>query len=262
MTAKISPLDYCFAVGRIRALENYLIPHAVFREASEAEDLDKSIELISDAGKFGEEFLEIKTSDQLEKFLIKENVWLDLTLEELFLDRDLFYSYRAAENIKEIAASLDRIDNPFIRAYFSKRIDLSNLKLFLRCRYLELQASQFDEQFVRGGSLERKIFSQNYDCQLEEFTRAIRSTPYVDIWRAGVEFLRARESFVVFEREVDNFLINYLRRAKQIIFGPEPLFAYGLAKKQELRLLRMVLAGKLLKVPALILKERISQTYV
>jgi V/A-type H+-transporting ATPase subunit C len=262
MPGKFSALDYAFAVGRIRALENYLVPYQVFCEAAEAENLDKAIELISDAGKFGEELLEIQNTDQLEKFLMKESIWLDFTLEELFLERDLYHVYHAAEEIKEIIANLDRISNPFIRHYFCQRIDLSNLKLFLRCRYLEWPVSQFEEKFIPGGSLEKKLFLENYDCQLEDFTHLIHPTPYMEAWKQGVEFLVSRESFIVFEREIDNLLMDYLRRARQIVFGPEPLFAYGQARKQELRLVRMVLAGKLLEVPAWILKERIGQTYV
>jgi len=262
MPAKFSALDYAFAVGRIRAMENYLVPYAVFREAAEAENLEKAIELISDAGKFGEEFLNIENTEQLEKFLMKESIWLDFTLEELFLERDLYHVYHAAENIKEIVVNLDRISNPFVRHYFCQRIDLSNLKLFLRCRYLEWPVSQFEERFIPGGSLEKKLFVENFDLELEDFTHLIRSTPYLEAWKRGVEFLVSRESFIVFEREIDNLLMDYLKRARWIVFGPEPLFAYGQARKQELRLVRMVLAGKLLEIPSWILKERMSQTYV
>ncbi|MBC7361901.1 MAG: V-type ATPase subunit [Candidatus Aminicenantes bacterium] len=262
MAGRFSPLDYAFAVGRIRALENYLIPYPVFREAAEAPSLDRAVELISDAGKFGEELLEIRTSDQLEKFLLKEKIGLDFTLQELFLEKDFYHYYQAAEEIKEIASSLTGVSNLFIQDYFRQRIDLSNLKLFLRCRYLEWPASQFEQKFILGGNLEKKLFTENYDSELEEFGQVIRSTPYLDVWKQGVDFLTSKESFVALEREIESLLMNYLKRAKRITFGPEPVFAYGLAKKQELRLVRMVLAGKLLQVPASILKERISQTYV
>ncbi len=54
----------------------------------------------------------------------------------------------------------------------------------------------------------------------------------------------------------------YLRRAKYIVFGPEPVFAYVLAKKRELNLLRLVGVGKINQIPADLLKRRISETYV
>jgi len=56
--------------------------------------------------------------------------------------------------------------------------------------------------------------------------------------------------------------MDYLQSAKKVTFGPEPLFAYGLARRQELKLIRLVVLGQMLNIPAFLLKERISQTYV
>jgi len=67
---------------------------------------------------------------------------------------------------------------------------------------------------------------------------------------------------VVFEREIENLVMDYLQSAKKVTFGPEPLFAYGLARRQELKLIRLVVLGQMLNIPAFLLKERISQTYV
>jgi len=262
MAEKFSPLDYAFAVGRVRALESYLIPQKVFQEAAEASSLEKVLELISDAGKFGEELLEIRTSDQLEKFLLKEKIGLDFTLQELFLEKDFYHYYQAAEEIKKITLNLTEVSNIYIQDYFRQRIDLANLKLFLRCRYLQLPVGEFEQKFFLGGSLEKKLFTENYDSELEEFAQVIRFTPYLSVWKQGVDFLISKESFVVLEREIESLLMNFLKIAKSITFGPEPVFAYGLAKKQELKLVRMVVAGKLLQVPSSILKERISETYV
>jgi len=136
MTNKVTALDYAFAVGRVRALENYLIPYQVFREATEAETAGRALELISDAGKFGEDLLLVKTPDQLDRVLLKERMALDFNLEELFLERELYHAYLAGENPAEMARYLDRVENLFIRNYFRLRLDLANLKLFCRCRYL------------------------------------------------------------------------------------------------------------------------------
>jgi V/A-type H+-transporting ATPase subunit C len=54
----------------------------------------------------------------------------------------------------------------------------------------------------------------------------------------------------------------HLRRARYIVFGPEPVYAYGLAKKRELLLVRMVVSGRIHEIPAAVLRDRISETYV
>ena len=56
--------------------------------------------------------------------------------------------------------------------------------------------------------------------------------------------------------------MTYLKKAKYIVFGPEPVFAYGLAKKRELSLVRLIGVGKFNQIPDELLKERMSETYV
>ncbi|MGQ9800177.1 MAG: V-type ATPase subunit [Candidatus Saccharicenans sp.] len=262
MTNKVTALNYAFAVGRVRALENYLIPYQVFREAAEAETAGRALELISDAGKFGEDLLLVRTPDQLDRVLLKERMALDFNLEELFLERKLYHAYLAGEHPAEMVRHLAQVENLFIQNYFRLRLDLANLKLFWRCRYLELPVSRLEENFLPGGSLEKKIFLENYESSNEEFYQLLRSNHYGDLWKAASEFLASRESLVALEREIENLSLAYLRQAKQITFGPEPLFAYGLARRHELKLVRIVLAGKFLQLPVSFLKERISQTYV
>lgn len=262
MSTGVSILNYAYAVGRVRALENYLIPYQVFREAAEAESAQRALELISDAGKFGEDLLLAQNPDQLDRVLLKERMSLDFNLEELFLERELYHAYLAAEDPAEVQRRLKIAENDFIRDYFRLRLDLANLKLFLRCRYLELPAGYLEEKFFPGGHLEKNLLLENYDSSDEEFYQVIRSSLYGELWKLATEFLSSKESLVVLEREVENLSMDYLKKAKQITFGPEPLFAYGLARRQELKLVRMVLAGKFLQLPALFLKERLSQTYV
>ncbi|MBC7363337.1 MAG: V-type ATPase subunit [Candidatus Aminicenantes bacterium] len=257
-----SPLDYAFAVGRIRALENYLIPMQVFREALSAETTERALEIISDAGKYGEELLSAKTPEALDRVLKKERMALDFTLQELFLEKEHFAVYRAMDSLRQVPDLLSSLENPFLKEYLQKKIDLANLKIFLRGRYLEQSVSYLEENFIAGGKLEKKFFLEHLETPLEEVASALRTYSYAEVWKAGVSFLLSRESFVVFERETENLLMNFLKVAKQITFGPEPLFAYGQAKKQELKMVRLVLAGKMLAVPETLVKERITQTYV
>jgi len=103
---------------------------------------------------------------------------------------------------------------------------------------------------------------QNFDFSFAEIGEKIRATPYYDLWTKATDALEERETFVELERGIEDFLMNYLKRAKYIVFGPEPVFSYGLAKKRELSLVRLLGVGKINQVPPPILKERISETYV
>ena len=66
---KRSRLDYAYAVGRVRALENHLIPKPSFIEATEEKNLSSALKIIFDVGQFHQEKIEIEDSDNLDEFL-------------------------------------------------------------------------------------------------------------------------------------------------------------------------------------------------
>jgi V/A-type H+-transporting ATPase subunit C len=67
---------------------------------------------------------------------------------------------------------------------------------------------------------------------------------------------------VTLERQVEDFLMRYVRKARHIVFGPEPVLAYGYARKRELGYIRILGVGKLNRIPSDILEERLGETYV
>ena len=107
-----------------------------------------------------------------------------------------------------------------------------------------------------------KILLQNFDLTYGEIGDRLRASAYQELWNRATDVLEERETFVGFERGIEDFLMKYLRRAKYIVFGPEPVFAYGLAKRKELRMVRFLGVGKLNHIPLELLKERMSETYV
>ena len=59
----------------------------------------------------------------------------------------------------------------------------------------------------------------------------------------------------------DNYLISYVKKAGLISFGPEPLVAYLWAKENEIKLIRIVMVGKINGLPADDIKERLRDVY-
>ncbi|MCK4760198.1 MAG: V-type ATPase subunit, partial [Candidatus Aminicenantes bacterium] len=95
-----------------------------------------------------------------------------------------------------------------------------------------------------------------------EIGEKLKVTPYKELWASAADTLEDRETFLDLERGIEDFLMGFLKKAKYIVFGPEPVLAYGLAKKRELRLVRLLGVGKVNQIPVDLLKERISETYV
>lgn len=259
---KPSRLRYAYAVGRVRVLENKLVERAIFSEASEVNDFSSAMKVIFDAGSFSEEMVQIRDSDELDEYLEKEEKNLYRLLEEILLEGDILTIFLEESHPEKAMSVAERTDYSFIKDYIRHKIDLGNLKIFCRVKYSGLSLKKFESLVLKGGFLDEKILLQNFDLSFSEIGDRLRATPYHDLWTKATDALEERETFVELERGIEDFLMNYLKRAKYIVFGPEPVFTYGLAKRRELSLVRLLGVGKINQIPTPILKERISETYV
>jgi V/A-type H+-transporting ATPase subunit C len=259
---KPSRLDYAFAVGRVRVLERKLIARAVFSEASEEKNFPAAMKVIFDTGDFQEEMVGIQKSDDLDALIEREEKNIDRLMSELLLDEDILGIIKRESQPDEALVLAERMDYAFIRDYLRHKIDLFNLKILCRAKYSGLSPEKFNSLVLKGGFLDRKIFIENYNRTFSEIGEKLRASPYENLWNRGTDVLQEKETFVELERALEDFLMIYLRKAKYVVFGPEPVFAYILAKKRELSLVRLVGVAKLNHIPIEILKQRISETYV
>jgi V/A-type H+-transporting ATPase subunit C len=259
---KTSRLDYAYAVGRVRALENNLIPREVFKEAAEGEDFSSSMKVIYDTGTFLDESAEIINSDELDRFIYREEKELFRLVSNLLLEEKVFKVLISEDRLDKMNSIAEDLKYDFIKDYYRHKIDLGNLKMFIRIKYADLPEEKFKEVQLKGGFLDETFFIRIFDLSFSEIGEKLHATAYQDIWKSGIHTLEANETFVEFERGMESFLMRYLKKAKFIVFGPEPVFAYTLAKKRELALIRLLGIGKLNKIPSDTLKARMSETYV
>lgn len=257
-----SRLSYAYAVGRVRALENKLVERAIFSEASEESEFSAAMKVILDAGSFSEEMIQIRDSDELDEYLEKEERNLYRLLEEILLEGDILTIFLEESHPDKAISIAERAGYSFIKDYIKHKIDLGNIKIFCRVKYSGLSRERFESLILKGGFLDEKILLQNFDLSFSEIGERLRATPYHDLWTKATDALEERETFIELERGIEDFLMNQLKRAKYIVFGPEPIFTYGLAKKRELSLVRLLGVGKINQIPPPILKDRISETYV
>lgn len=255
-------LAYAYAGGRIRALEKKLIEKAIFREAAEGKDFSSVIKIVSEAGDFREEMTDVSSSDDLDAFIMKEEENIDRLMSELLLEEDISNIIKEESRPDKGLSIADRMDYDFIRDYLRYKIDLMNLKILSRAKFSGLSAEKFRGLVLKGGFVDEKVFFQNYELSFSEIGEQLGGSAYQNLWNEATDVLEEEETFVELERRIEDFLMFYLRRAKYIVFGPEPIYAYVLAKKRELSLLRLVGVGKLNQIPADLLKKRISETYV
>ena len=152
-------------------------------------------------------------------------------------------------------------DQPFLREYFRIHVDLTNIKTLLRGRESGIDRSFFEEVFLEGGGLEKSLFLKSYEESRDNFVPLFSSTPYETVVSEGTRYRQENRSWSELERLSDNYLLSFLRQAKYIIFGLEPVIAYLLAKENEIKMLRMIMVGKLNGLPADLLRSRLRELY-
>jgi V/A-type H+-transporting ATPase subunit C len=84
---------------------------------------------------------------------------------------------------------------------------------------------------------------------------------YASFLREPIQKLESEESFVALEKAMNDFLIEVLRPAKYLVFGPEPLLAYYFAKVKEINLMRMIILSKLNNVSSELVRRRLNSVY-
>jgi V/A-type H+-transporting ATPase subunit C len=259
---KPSRLDYAFAIGRVRVLEKHLVSRAVFREAVDERDVSSAVKVIFDAGRFLDEMTGVRNSEELDLFLANEERQLLKTLSEIFFEKELMRIFTYEAKAPTTAFSIaQKLDYSFISDYFRHRLDLGNLKMFFRAKYLGLPKERFDKYFLTGGFYSPDLLLDNFELSFSEIAEKIHFTPYRKLWEDVADTIEEKETFIELERSIEDYLIRYLKKARYIVFGPEPIFAYGLAKRRELGLIRILGMGKLNRIPSEILKERLGETY-
>ena len=186
---------------------------------------------------------------QLDGAIEKEEAKLSSFLSEVLLDKPILEVFLRDSDPQEALASGRELGCVFITDHLRRRIDLGNIKIFLRARHLELPEERFRTAVLRGGFLRNGFSSITTACPSPTSGRDLPSTPYAGLWQSSVRALTERETFIDLERGSEDFLMAHLRRARYIVFGPEPVYAYGLAKKRELLLVRMVVSRRISTYP-------------
>lgn len=266
MKNRLSPLNYAFGIGKIRALEKFLIPQSVFEEAIE-QDLGEALRLFVESDLYPDELLHIKDSSQLEIILSKELESLKKFISKLILDKDLL-GLLEPDLLERIENILKAYPNPFLEDYFMHLIDMHNIKTFLRLYILKEPQELLKKYLLSEGFIKRKDFLRLYTQDLSAFLNRLEFVhkhnlivDYAFFLREAILKIEKEDSFVLLEKAISDFLIQALRPAKYLAFGPEPVLAYYFAKVNEINLIRMIILAKLNSIPADLVRDRLNLVY-
>ena len=96
----------------------------------------------------------------------------------------------------------------------------------------------------------------------ENIASKLSYTRYGAILKEGIESYAKTGSVSLFEKLSDNFIMSLLKGAKIMTSGVEPIIAYIYAKENEIKLIRIIMVGKLNNISAEVIRERLRDSYV
>jgi V/A-type H+-transporting ATPase subunit C len=146
---------------------------------------------------------------------------------------------------------------PFLKTLVRTWIDLANIRTFFRARNLGLEARILPEILIEGGIARLSDFYETYQFTIDEILGRFEFSPYRRIMDIGGSAGEKAGSFVPLEREIDNALISLIKITRYFTFGLEIVISYALMKQIEIKVLRLVLAGKERGMASDSIKERI-----
>lgn len=235
-------VEFAYAIGRIRALENSLIDQPRLLRLAEARNFESAYLLLREIPHYAEKIDSLENAFDFPKLL-------ELELSEtLALLREL-----APGN--EMLAVLEKRSAPGLAL-----VDyLAELKS-VAAKSASPLFSRYAEAFIIFQEIKLALLSQ--DQKVEELLASFHHTPWSGALNRGVEEYKSSGSLAGLERELDNTLLELLHPAKYQAFGIEPLIGFLIAKEQEIKNLRLILTAKQLQLPAKLIKERIRHAYV
>ncbi len=152
---------------------------------------------------------------------------------------------------KEIMSSLKKVKNKFMPKYWQTNIDMMNISCFVRaCNAGD--KTLFDESFIDGGMLEKRFFTGELSGVLDKLTY----TSYPQI----AEALKTGD-FVAFERIWDNTLLNIFKDERNDIFSVAPIAGFYVAKKIEIKIVRMICILLKNDVDKDVIRDRLRELY-
>jgi hypothetical protein len=266
MVKKTKSWDYAFGIGKIRALEKFLIGREVFQEAAAA-PLADALRLFAEADISLDGLLQVNNSRQLEVVLQQRIMNLKNLIRSLLLDERLF-SLLEFDSLSQAKQLVKDLKSEFLNDYIMHMIDMHNIKTFLRLYVLKEPESSLNRHLAVEGFIKREFFQRYYAQDLFLFLTGLQYVhkrneliDYAYFLEEPIKLLQKENSFIALEKAMYGFLMQILKSAKYLSFGPEPLIGYYLAKLNEINLIRMIILAKLNHFATETVKERLSPVY-
>lgn len=203
----------------------------------------------------GEDYLDLPSyiREALEQVDEAMDLRMDPQRIALILDRAMY------QHIFDVCR--DR-KNDFVLDYFTIQVDLINIRSFLRVRKIDETFEFLKGLLLPSSQLGEEFFLTAMQEPVENIAHRLKDSRYSKVVDKGVEDYVNTGSLSVYERLMDDYLLGYAKAARWNPLGIEPIIGYLLAKENEVRIIRIIMVGKINNLPSHTIRERLRDVYV
>ncbi len=177
----------------------------------------------------------------------------DSQVIDIILDKCMF---------EDMLTRASEMNIDFISQYVKQSIDITNIKTMLRVKKQKKDPKFLETVLLKGGTIEESILLYGLNDTLEAFIAKISKTAYSEVLSSILEGYSSKEDISALDRLFDDYIMNHAKEIKRINFGPEPIIAYILARETEIKVIRIIIVGKINNVPTDVIRERVRELYV
>ena len=154
-----------------------------------------------------------------------------------------------------------KVDNSFITKLYQLLADKNNVNLYFRARRLKKNKNWFKDRVNDTGSIPMQVYLETYDAgEDESFLNQLRIFLPSKI-EEQIELYQKDKGIWHLEIGINNIILDHIRGAKIIGFGPEVIVAYFFAKKYAIKNLSTIMALKFGEIEPNVIREHLVDSY-
>jgi len=156
----------------------------------------------------------------------------------------------------DLATSARASKSRFLTGLAALMVDLADIKALLRTRSKNWRAQDVAALLLGGGTMTPAELMKFYPLPLPDIAEALsRRGPLKGVPAERIADLGNYDVLA------DDVVVRYLKRARIVAAGPEPVIGYVMARQAEVMMLRMLLIGRLSGVSTDVLRRRLRERY-
>lgn len=172
---------------------------------------------------------------------------------DIIVDR---YMFDEMQDIKK------KLNYKFTDKLVLATIDLTNIRTLIRLKK-QGQGREFASKvLISGGAIDKDTLISIINETPENIITKLSTTIYSDIIKEGIESFKESNSASLLEKLSDNYIMDLMKGARLVTFGPDRILSYIYAKETEIKIIRIIMVGKLNNISQEVIRERLRDSYV